>query len=121
MLYGVNLHNDVVDGYMNELDEEPDEAHDGEADCSGQRDFLELFSVRLRAPLHQPDRVLGELLGRHHECCNLIHFLSETFQRQSLAYIRVLRLWSVQLMCKWIARDWKVRGLRMNTSLSLSN
>ena len=32
---------DVVDGDVNQLDEEPDEAHDGETDGSGDRDLLE--------------------------------------------------------------------------------
>ena len=34
---------DVVDGDVDQLDEEPDEAHDGEADGSGDRDLLELW------------------------------------------------------------------------------
>ena len=33
---------DVVDGDVDQLDEEPDEAHDGEADGGGDRDLLEL-------------------------------------------------------------------------------
>jgi hypothetical protein len=46
--------NDVVDGDVNELDEEADEAHDGKADGGGHGNLLELFPVRLRASLHQP-------------------------------------------------------------------
>ena len=34
---------DVVDGDVNQLDEEPDEAHDGETDGSGDRDLLEFW------------------------------------------------------------------------------
>ena len=33
---------DVVDGDVDQLDEEPDEAHDGEADGCGHSDLLEL-------------------------------------------------------------------------------
>lgn len=36
-----NLHNDVVDGYVNEFDEEPNETHYAEADGRGDSDFLE--------------------------------------------------------------------------------
>lgn len=36
-----HLHNDVVDGYVNEFDEEPNEAHYAEADGRGDGDFLE--------------------------------------------------------------------------------
>lgn len=31
--------NDVVDGNVDQLDEEADEAHDGEPDCCGDRDL----------------------------------------------------------------------------------
>ena len=33
---------DVVDGNVDQLDEEPDEAHDGKADGGGDGDLLEL-------------------------------------------------------------------------------
>ena len=46
---------------MDELDEEADEAHDGESNRSCQCNLLEFFSVWLGAPLHQSDGVLGEL------------------------------------------------------------
>lgn len=35
-------HNDVVDGYVNEFDEEPDETHNTETDGRGDGDLLEL-------------------------------------------------------------------------------
>ena len=55
---------DVVDGDVNEFDEEADEPHDAEADGRRDGDLRELLPVRLRASLHQSDRVLGELLAR---------------------------------------------------------
>ena len=45
---------DVVDGDVDELDEEADEAHDPEPDGGGDGDLGELLPVRLGAPLHQP-------------------------------------------------------------------
>jgi len=43
---------DVVDGNVNEFDEEADESHDSEADGRRQRDFRKLLPVRLRAPFY---------------------------------------------------------------------
>ena len=37
-----DLHDDVVDGNVDELDEEADEAHDGKANGGGESDLLEL-------------------------------------------------------------------------------
>ncbi len=82
---------------MDELDEESDEAHDGEADGGGDRDLLELcgcgttiyckdicesevrvlklltLPVWLGAPLDEPDGVLGELFHGLHKLRDLIH------------------------------------------------
>lgn len=58
---------------MNQLHEEPNEAHDGKSDSCGHGDLLELFSVWFSAALHQPHGVLSKLprgLNQHH---NLIH------------------------------------------------
>ncbi len=41
-------HDDVVDGDVDELDKESDEAHDGEADGGGDRDLLELCGTRAK-------------------------------------------------------------------------
>lgn len=38
------LHNDVVDGNVDKLDEEADKAHDGKSNCSGHGNLLELYS-----------------------------------------------------------------------------
>ena len=46
--------NNVVDGDVNEFDEEADEAHDGEANGCGDGNLLELLAVRFGASLHQP-------------------------------------------------------------------
>ena len=35
------LHNDVVDGNMNEFDKKSDESHDSKTNCCGNSDFLE--------------------------------------------------------------------------------
>lgn len=43
---------DIVDRYVNELDEESNESHDAEADGCGDSDLLELATVRLGASLN---------------------------------------------------------------------
>jgi len=55
---------DVVDGNVNEFDEEADESHDGEPYRRGHGDLRELLPVRLRASLDETHRVLGELTHR---------------------------------------------------------
>ena len=45
---------DIVNGDVDELDEEADESHDGESDGGGDGDLLKLLPVRLCAALHQP-------------------------------------------------------------------
>ena len=52
---------DVVDGNVNEFDEEADESHYGEADGRRHGDLHELLPVWLGAALDQTHRVLGEL------------------------------------------------------------
>ena len=42
MIY-LSSDDDVVDGNVDELHEEPDESHDGETDCRRCRDLLELW------------------------------------------------------------------------------
>jgi hypothetical protein len=36
------LHNDIVDGYVDKFNEEPDETHNAKPDGCGDCDFLEL-------------------------------------------------------------------------------
>lgn len=36
-----HLHNDVVDGYVDEFDKETDETHDGKPNCCGHGNLLE--------------------------------------------------------------------------------
>merc|ERR1719500_1070902 len=64
---------DVIDGDVDELDEEPDEAHDAEADGGGDGDLGELLPVGLGAALDQPDGVLGKLLEGLQGGGDLVH------------------------------------------------
>eukprot|EP00745_Piridium_sociabile_P040339 TRINITY_DN77220_c0_g1_i2.p1 TRINITY_DN77220_c0_g1~~TRINITY_DN77220_c0_g1_i2.p1 ORF type:complete len:105 (+),score=10.21 TRINITY_DN77220_c0_g1_i2:317-631(+) len=66
-------HNDVVDGDVDQLDEEPDEPHDGKPNRRRYGNLLELFSVWLGALFDQANGVLGELTGWVHELHHLIH------------------------------------------------
>lgn len=59
---------------MDQFDEEPDEAHNAEADGRSDCDFLELLSVGLRAALDQTQRVLGEHASGVAELDDLVHF-----------------------------------------------
>lgn len=68
-----DLHNDVVDGDVDQLDKESDEPHDGKADRRRHRNLLELLSVRLCAPLHKPYRIFGKLPARLYEGHDLVH------------------------------------------------
>ena len=84
--------NDVVDGDVDELDEEPNEAHEAKPDGRGDGDLREFFPeglminfncqyclflvippVRLGAPLHQSDGVLAELLQGLDLLRDLVH------------------------------------------------
>lgn len=58
---------------MYQLDEETNEAHDTEADGSGNSDLLELLAVRLGAALDKADGVLGEEASRFSEFNNFVH------------------------------------------------
>lgn len=69
------LHNDVVDGDVDELDEEANEAHDAETDGGGERDLLEFLSVGLGALLDESIRVLEELLAWLDDFVDLVHLL----------------------------------------------
>ena len=65
---------DVVDGDVDELDEEADEAHDAEADAGGLGDGRELLPVGLGALLHEVHGVLHELLqGLHNHGVDVGH------------------------------------------------
>ena len=65
--------NDIVDGDVDELDEEANEAHDAKSNCSGDGNLGELLPVGLGAPLDQPDGVLGKLLQGFSCSGDLIH------------------------------------------------
>jgi len=45
-------YNDVVDGNVDELDEESDESHDAEPDGGGDSNLLKLLPVRFSTSLH---------------------------------------------------------------------
>ena len=45
-LFHLRSHDDVVDGDVDELDKEADEAHDGEADGGRDGDLLEFWKER---------------------------------------------------------------------------
>lgn len=47
--------NDVVDGNVDELDEESNESHESKANGCSNGNLLELLPVWLGAPLDQPD------------------------------------------------------------------
>jgi len=66
--------NNVVDGDVDQLDKETNEAHDGKANGSGHSNLLELFAVGFGAALNQPDGILGKLATRFNESSDLIHF-----------------------------------------------
>merc|ERR1719167_17679 len=72
-LPGLCPHYNIVDGDVDELDKEADEAHDTKANSSCNGNLGELLPVRLGAPLHQPDRVLGKLLQGFSCSGDLIH------------------------------------------------
>ena len=59
---------------MDQFDKEADETHDGETNCCGDGNLLELLAVRFGASLHQPaeENQLGN------------HVLTERNQRQQL-------------------------------------
>ena len=65
--------NDIVDGDVDELDEESDESHQREANGCGDGDLLELLPVGLGASLHQTHRVLAELSEGLQLSCDLVH------------------------------------------------
>ena len=67
--------NDVVDGNVDELDEESNESHESKANGCSNGNLLELLPVWLGAPLDQPDRVLAELSQGLQLLSDLIHGL----------------------------------------------
>jgi hypothetical protein len=70
---GQYLHNDVVDGNMNEFDEEPNESHDSKTNGSCDSNLLEFLSVWFSASLDESNGILDELFARFHEGYDLIH------------------------------------------------
>lgn len=42
------LHNNVVDGYMNKFNKEPNEAHYAKTNSSGNSNFLEFCKIKLK-------------------------------------------------------------------------
>ena len=58
-------HNDVVDGDVNELDEEADEAHDRESDGGGHGDLLEFCKRKggKRKCLEKKNNSCGDIKG----------------------------------------------------------
>jgi len=71
----LRAHNNVVDGNVDELDEEANEAHDGKTYRCCHGNLLVLLPVGLCAALHQSDGIFGELAEWVHELVNLIHYL----------------------------------------------
>ena len=65
--------NDVVDGDVDELDKEPNEAHEAKPDGRGDGDLLELLPVGLGASLDKSDGVLAELFEGLELGSNLVH------------------------------------------------
>ena len=65
--------NDIVDGDVDELDEESDESHQREANGCGDGDLLELLPVGLGASLDQSDGVLAELFEGLELSGDLVH------------------------------------------------
>lgn len=51
---------DVVDGYMDELNEESNEAHNTKTNSSGDSNLLELATIRLGASFDESDRIFCE-------------------------------------------------------------
>lgn len=72
-VHSLRSHNDVVDGDVDQLDKEADEAHDSKPDRSRYGNLLELFPVWFGALFDQANGVLGKLTGRVHELHHLIH------------------------------------------------
>jgi len=66
-------YDDIVDGYMNELDKEADEAHDCKPNGGRHGNLLKFFAVWFRASLDETNRILSELLRRFNVEHYLIH------------------------------------------------
>ena len=64
---------DIVDGNVDKLDEETNEAHESESNGGRYRYLLELLSVWFSALFDEADRVLGDLLQGFELVNNLIH------------------------------------------------
>jgi len=63
ILRSLTSDNDVVDGDMDQLDEESNESHDAEPDSCCHGDLSKLFPVRFSTSFDQSAAVLSELLG----------------------------------------------------------
>lgn len=66
-----DLHNDVVDGDVDEFDEESDEAHDGEPDRGGHGDLLKFYHREKKKNDYCDHQMLGEAETRRRAapCC----------------------------------------------------
>lgn len=69
----LTTNNDVVDGDVDEFNEETDETHDGKPNCCGHGNLLKLFSVWFCASLYEPDGVFDELPAGLNKLHYLIH------------------------------------------------
>lgn len=65
--------NDIVNGNVDEFDEEANESHDGESNSCCHGDLLEFFSVWFCASFDESDGVLDKLAARLHKLHYLIH------------------------------------------------
>lgn len=62
-------HNDVVDGDVNQFDEETDETHDGEPDRRGHGDFLEFWKNRERSSMLKSTTNQIKPITKKHKTC----------------------------------------------------
>ena len=88
--------NDVVDGDVDELDEEPNEAHEAKPDGRGDGDLREFFPEGLRINFHCQDYLLlvlvSHLSGLVHLFTSLMESLPNCF-RGSICCV----IWSIAL------------------------
>jgi len=66
--------NNVIDGNMDEFNEESDESHDCKSNSCGNCDLLKFFSIWFCASFYKSNGIFTELLGWLKELHNLIHF-----------------------------------------------
>lgn len=61
-----SVHDDVDYGYVHQLNDESNQAHDKESHANANADTLELPTIWFCAALVEPQRVLIESFGRNH-------------------------------------------------------